>query len=207
MTRTANFDSVAWIYDPLTRLVFDSQMRKSQVLFFDSIPPHSTLLILGGGTGWILDELFASTRDCRVYYVEHSRAMLERAIKHGRGFDVRFIHGTWERLPDVTFDTVITHYFLDLFSEETLRRVCDAVRARLKQNGIWLVSDFVCSRAWHRAMIWVMYRFFRATCGIEAAHLPDWERCIAHTGFVSDEYEFFYGGFMKSMCFVRRNAP
>lgn len=206
MTRTANFDTVAPFYDQLVQLVFGKQMKKSQVQFLDSIPPGSTLLILGGGTGWILDEIFAHTRDCQIYYVERSQAMLERAKARGKGHNVTFVHGGWEHLPAVAFDVVITHYILDIFSDETLQHVCDAVSAKLKEDGTWLVSDFVCSRIWHHGMIWVMYRFFRVMCGIDATKLPDWQGCLARTGFVPREYEFFYGGFMKSMRLVRQNA-
>lgn len=206
MTRTPNFDAVAGFYDPLARMVFGNQMKASQVRFLNSIPSGATLLILGGGTGWILDELFARTADCRVYYVEHSRAMLERAMKHGKGFDITFIQGSWEYLPDAAFDGVITHYFLDLFPEHTLQRVCDTVSASLKEDGMWLVSDFVTSRIWHRAMIWAMYRFFRVMCGISTVQLPNWEECIKRAGFISRDSDFFYGGFMKSMHFVRGSA-
>ncbi|HEY8513383.1 MAG TPA: class I SAM-dependent methyltransferase [Cyclobacteriaceae bacterium] len=206
MTRKSNFDNVAWFYDPLVRIVFGKQMRMSQIRFLDTISPGSTVLILGGGTGWILDELFARTGDCTVYYVESSRSMLDRATKHGRGFNVRFIPGGWEGLPDVEFDAVITHYFLDLFTNHTLQRVCDAISARVKRGGTWLVSDFVQSRTWHRIMLWIMYRFFGITCGIEAAQLPAWEGHVARTGFVLRSYDFFYGGFMKSARFVRGNA-
>lgn len=206
MTRSANFDSVAWFYDPLTQLVFGNRLKKSQIRFLATIPPGSTVLILGGGTGWILDELFAHTPDCRVYYVESSRAMLERARAHGKGFKVAFKSGSWEQLPDIDFDAVITHYFLDLFSDRTLEQVSAAVNARLKQDGTWLVTDFVCSTTWHRVMLWVMYRFFRVTCGIDALQLPDWEGRLGRLGYVPKEYEYFYGGFMKSMRFARGNA-
>lgn len=206
MTRTANFDPVAWFYDPLSRLVFGNKMRASQVRFFDSIPPGSTILILGGGTGWILDALFARVPDGKVYFAERSGAMLKRAMSHGKGFDVKFIHAGWEDLPEVTFDVAITHYLLDIFSDETLPRVCDAVSAKLKKDGVWLVSDFAPSQIWHRALLWVMYRFFRVTCGIDAGRLPDWEGCLSRVGFFAQEYEFFYGGFLKSMRLVRENA-
>jgi tRNA (cmo5U34)-methyltransferase len=206
MTRKANFDNVAWFYDPLVRMVFGKTIRMSQVRFLDTRTPGSTILILGGGTGWILDELFARTRNCTVYYVESSRAMLERAMKHGKGFDVTFVAGSWEQLPDVEFDAVITHYFLDLFTNQTLQRVCDAVSARLKRGATWLVSDFVNFRGWHRVMLWIMYRFFGITCGIEAAQLPDWEECLARRGFVLRSYDFFYGGFIKSTRYVHGNA-
>lgn len=205
MKGKANFDNVAWLYDPLVRVVFADRMRQSQVRFLESIAPGSTVLILGGGTGRILDELSVRTRNCTVYYVESSRVMLDRARKHGKGLDVRFIEGSWEHVPDVAFDAVITHYFLDLFTNETLQRVCDAVGERLKRGGTWLVSDFVCLRSWHGAMLWLMYRFFRILCAIEASKLPDWEGCLERTGFVLRSYDFFYGGFMKSARFVLGN--
>src|SRR5690606_40816081 len=79
------------------------------------------------------------------------------------------------------------------FSRDWSSDVCSSdLSASLKEDGMWLVGDFVTSRIWHRAMIWAMYRFFRVMCGISTVQLPNWEECIKRAGFISRDSDFFY---------------
>src|SRR5690606_29926388 len=93
---------------------------------------------------------------------------------------VVFIHGTEDAIPrEMSFDVVITHYFLDLFPDERLREVCRTLDASLKAGGTWLVCDFVdTGKPWHRFLLAVMYAFFRVTAGVVARRLPAWQTSL-----------------------------
>lgn len=203
MSALSGFDRIAWFYDPLARLVFGRYIMESQTHFLDRIPPGSSVLIVGGGTGRILNELFARTSNCEVWYVEVSEKMLRKARRCGTSGKVHFIHGSWKNLPMHKFDVVVTNYFLDLFSDRTLKRVIQVISNELSAGGIWLVTDFTRSRKWHAAMLVVMYSFFRVLCEIEASTLPAWEEAISHAGFRPAGNKVAYGGFMKSVLFKR----
>ncbi|HEY9047693.1 MAG TPA: class I SAM-dependent methyltransferase, partial [Ohtaekwangia sp.] len=70
-----SFDSIAPVYDMLSRIVFGRSMVKSQRHFLKYIPAEASVLILGGGTGWIIQELFAVNNTCTIVYVEASQKM------------------------------------------------------------------------------------------------------------------------------------
>jgi spermidine synthase len=53
----ANFNNSAWFYDGLSRLVYGNALVEAQVYLLQFIRPNSKILIAGGGTGWILEEL------------------------------------------------------------------------------------------------------------------------------------------------------
>lgn len=203
MSRRSSFDSVAWFYDPLVRLVFGQSMVQSQTQFLNRIRDGAAVLVLGGGTGWILDEIFARADPAEVCYVETSSKMLEKAKKRRMKGIVRFVSGTWRGLPPEKFDVVITNYFLDLFTDSTLTEVIPSISNLLKDEGIWLATDFTAARWWHRLMLSVMYWFFRVLCRIEARSLPAWEHALTNAGFRSKEHAFHYRGFMKSVLFKR----
>ena len=203
MSAPYGFDRVAWFYDPLARLVFGRYMVESQTHFLDRISPGSSVLIVGGGTGWILDELFVRTSNCEVWYVEPSEKMLRRARQRGASGKVHFIRGTWKNLPVQKFDAVVTNYFLDLFTDRTLKEVIQVMGSALDAGGMWFVTDFTRGRKWHSAMLAVMYLFFRVLCNIEASTLPAWEEAMSHAGFRPAGSKFTYGGFMKSVLFKR----
>ena len=86
------FDLIAPYYDSLARLVFGDSIRHCQLEYLDKIPPGAQVLILGGGTGWLLGELMKINPSCRVWYLESSIKMLEmtkgkvRCIEFGNYF-------------------------------------------------------------------------------------------------------------------------
>lgn len=203
MSGPSNFDRIAWFYDPLARFVFGRYMLESQTHFLGRISPGSSVLIVGGGTGWILDEVFARATNCEVCYVESSEEMLRKARRRGRSGKVHFIHGSWKNLPAQQFDVVVTNYFLDLFADQTLMEVIRVIGDALNERGMWLVTDFTRSGKWHAAMLAAMYLFFRLLCRIEASSLPAWEEAMAHAGFRPAGNKLTYGGFMKSVLFKR----
>ncbi|MGB4971920.1 MAG: class I SAM-dependent methyltransferase, partial [Cyclobacteriaceae bacterium] len=118
------FDRVASFYDRLTGFVFWGSLIKAQECNLEAISDNSDVLVLGGGTGNFLNKLLSRNNGCRIWYVEASQKMIERAKKNLNFTDrIIFIHGTHENLPEQKFDVVITHFFVDLFTEQELRAV------------------------------------------------------------------------------------
>ena len=52
-----NYDSIALIYDRLARLVYGRSLVNAQLYLLDAIPAEAHVLIVGGGTGWVLEEI------------------------------------------------------------------------------------------------------------------------------------------------------
>jgi tRNA (cmo5U34)-methyltransferase len=119
------FNLVAGYYDWLVRLVFGKSMREAQAYFLKDVPPGCNVLILGGGTGWILRALLDKQPDCKVWYIEASSEMIKRTKQKIESDQrrVTFIHGTEDSIPDAGFDFVVTNFFLDLFPSAPLRKV------------------------------------------------------------------------------------
>ena len=53
----SNYDNSAAFYDQLSQMVFGKALIRAQLYLLQQVPPNSTVLIVGGGTGWILEEL------------------------------------------------------------------------------------------------------------------------------------------------------
>jgi ubiquinone/menaquinone biosynthesis C-methylase UbiE len=199
------FDSIAWAYDTLAKMVFGHSIVKAQVYFIGRIPDGSNILVLGGGSGKLISAIALVKRNCRVWYVEDSIKMIEKAkTRHpGRNY-VEFIHGTESDIPvGIQYDVVITNFYFDLFSGETLVAVMNKIKALLMPESLWIAADFIDAKSWwQNALLKIMYRFFRATCGIEATRLPPWEESMAELGTREIDRKFFYGGFIKSAIYI-----
>ena len=202
------FDWIAPYYDFLARLVFGGSIRRCQLVYLDEIRSKSNVLILGGGTGWILAELFKVNPTCRVWYVEASIKMMEKAKRRSEVlpiYQVTFIHGTERNLnqiADVRFDTVITNFYFDLFTSSSVRAVLENITRSIHHGSKLLVSEFVEGSKYQHVLLFVMYHFFKWTCSIEASRLPDWQGELKRHGFTERKTKMFRNGFIKSSLFV-----
>jgi ubiquinone/menaquinone biosynthesis C-methylase UbiE len=198
-----DFNAIAAFYDPLSTFIFRQSMTRAQTFFLEEVPPGASVLMLGGGTGWLLAKLLRLNLTCTVSYIEASSKMLGLSMNKISAAEtkrVNFIHGTEDSIPShIVFDVVITPFFLDLFVAERGYTVVEKVRRCLHSKGIWLVTDFMNTAWWHSAMLYVMYRFFKTTAHLEASKLPDWEIILKRNGLTELKSRFFYSGFIKSV--------
>ncbi|HCW08697.1 MAG TPA: hypothetical protein DGG95_15165 [Cytophagales bacterium] len=198
-----DFDKIAAVYDWLARFVFGKNIIHAQKFFLNKISDGATVLILGGGTGEILAEIVKNKNGIQVCYVELSPEMISIAKKKfDSNHQIQFIEGTENNIPsDKKFDVVITNFYLDLFSNQSLKFVLEKIKKSTTTQALWLVTDFVNDRLWHRAMLKMMYLFFRITCNIEATNLPNWRNEMIKLGGIEIDSKFFYGKFIKSSVF------
>jgi tRNA (cmo5U34)-methyltransferase len=201
-----NFDSIAPFYDQLSNLIFGSAIKQSQIAYLSAIRQGGKVLILGGGTGWILSALFAINPTCEVWYIDSSTRMinLSKKVAMDSKHKVFFILGTEDAIPPgILFDAVITNFYLDLFTPTSCKTVIDKIRSSLHAKSLWIVSDFINTTWWHSAMLRIMYRFFKIMSGIQASSLCDWKTLLEQNGFALLQSSQFFAGFIKSVVFSR----
>ena len=116
------------------------------------------------------------------------------------------MQGTEEMIPSgMVFDVVITNFYLDLFSDEKLKRTLQRIHVHTEPTSTWLAVDFVDGQIWwHRWMLKIMYLFFRAVCDIEAKELPRWHQRLQEAGWRETHGKFWYGAFIRSTVWERR---
>ncbi|MFD2934458.1 class I SAM-dependent methyltransferase [Spirosoma flavum] len=207
---SGDFNWIAPVYDALAFTVFGHKLQRAQLVFLDQIPTATSVLIVGGGTGWLLEQVLLRCQPKRVVYLETSTQMLARASR-------RMVHksllGSVEfRLGDETtllpgepFDVIITPFVLDLFSETTLQvNFIPQLLSVLKPTGQWFVTDFVQTDSWwQKALLWSMIRFFGLTAGIRVGALADWQQCMARAGLTLRARKPQVGGMVSTEVWKR----
>lgn len=199
-----DFDSVAKIYDALSKFVFGKSMVDAQTFFLSEIPQRAKVLILGGGTGWLLEELIKRNASCEIWYIEASLKMLELSKKRLNNSKLRihYIHGTESSISSGTsYDAVITNFFLDLFAEKTCQDVVKKIESLIHPGGKWIITEFENTRWWHGALLKIMYTFFRKISSIEASKLPAWKTIVSQQNLVESKSVLFYRDFIKTVVY------
>ncbi|GAB4043562.1 class I SAM-dependent methyltransferase [Spirosoma litoris] len=200
-----NFNWVVPVYDALAFVVFGHRLQRAQTIFLERIPPNATVLIVGGGTGWLLEQILLKCQPKHVIYLETSSCMLARAsqrlVRKALVGSVEFRVGDESSvMTDERFDVILTPFVLDLFTDQTLHTVfLPRLRAGLKTSGVWLVTDFVEPKIWwQKGLLWTMIQFFRLTAGIQTTHLADWQKQLAESGLTCKERQIQVGGMVSA---------
>jgi ubiquinone/menaquinone biosynthesis C-methylase UbiE len=200
-----NYDKIAGYYDRLSRIVFGQSIINAQRCLLPYIKENSTLLVVGGGTGWILEEI-AGIRPAglEITYVEISAGMIELAQKRNyKQNNVQFVHESVETfIPLHTYDVILTPFLFDNFSAVNAPVIFDKLDAVLKPEGHWLFADFVYDsregKLWQKLLLKTMYTFFRLVCNIEASALNDMEALFSRYRYQLISSTFHYRRFIWS---------
>ena len=205
-----NYDKIAKVYDMLSRTVFGKSIVKAQTGLLTYIPAHSHVLLVGGGTGWILEEITKlHPTGLTIDYVESSAQMIALSEKKNCGDNiVNFINLPIENYNHTgQYEVILTPFLFDNFKPDKTRAIFNGLNAMLKNKGLWLYADFVYNEndgaVWQKVLLKVMYTFFRVTCNIETDTIENME-----PHFIPEYKKIFqnefYGGFIKSVAYQKR---
>jgi tRNA (cmo5U34)-methyltransferase len=211
----SGFDRVSAFYDPLSRLVFGGALEQAQLALLPFVPDKARVLLIGGGSGKLLEQLLGTGKKLQILYLEASPNMLRKAqqraqakIKSINSAEVDFRLGTEDALlPQEQFDVVLTPFLLDLFPAPRLRHLMQRLHAALVPGGWWLFADF-----WpvvsppplrQRLLLRGMYVFFGLLSKVKARRLPDFGAQFRAL-YLQEEYaKAFYAGMVQAKVYRR----
>jgi ubiquinone/menaquinone biosynthesis C-methylase UbiE len=199
---STNYDNAAWFYDRLSRVVYGKALVNAQLHILPYVPENSNVLIVGGGSGWILEELTRiQPSGLSITYVEISAKMM--ALSQKRNLDNNTVIYLNSAVQDTTlstdFDVIITAFLFDNFKPDTLKSVFDHLQQSLKAGGLWLNTDFqLTGKWWQNALLKSMLLFFRVLCNVEATTLPDIDGQFRLNGYEVVTAKNFFGDFISS---------
>lgn len=136
------YNSIAGFYSLLSRIVFGNDLIGVQEMTLAMDLPEKDLLILGGGNGDILPFLYKTCPQLDITFVDASSKMLHLA-KGQKASDqkVEFIH-TDQYQNDSTFQAILLPFFLDVLSENELKRHISAIKKMSDENTMIYLVDF-----------------------------------------------------------------
>lgn len=202
-----NYDNSASFYDRLSRLVFGDALMKAQRYFLPQIPADARVMIIGGGTGKILEEISkVHPSELRITYVEISAKMMALSRKRNAGANqLEFINKAIEdvELPQV-FDVIITPFLFDNYAAKTLPATFRHIHQMLKPGGLWFNTDFQLTGKWWQAVLLKsMLLFFKVLCGVESWRLPDVEREFGKHGYTLAGTKLFFKDFVGTRMYKK----
>lgn len=186
----SGYDDLARAYRWFELVMFQKRLWRARIALVDSIktnlPRSPRVLVLGDGDGRLLSHLCTSLPTATFTSVEKSEKMLrlqqERTASHKTR--VKLIHADATKLAasdfeiDASYDLLVSAFFLDCFSEQTLNRCLPVWLQSMKPGGLFYWVDFMQPKAgwqYYRAKIYltIMHVFFRCTTDLANKQLVD----------------------------------
>jgi ubiquinone/menaquinone biosynthesis C-methylase UbiE len=215
---SADFDALAPYYGWMEWALAGRKLQRCRAVFLRAISPPRRALVVGQGHGSFVTELLRAHPEVRCTCVDSSSRMLEEArarVRAGGWSETRveFVHAdvlAWAPPPE-KFDLIVTHFVLDCFRPEQLDRALPKLSAAAGPAATWLLADFQEPAAgpakWRaRAIIEVMYVFFRWAAGLPANRLTPPDSFLARQGFILRGRRTFDWGLLHSDVWVRADA-
>ena len=193
------YDQFAPFYKTVETLVYGKALQQARCAGLSAASPES-VLVVGDGNGRFLEQAIRAWPDAHFVSVDASEGMLREAKRRVTAPQVKFIHADiFDALHGIegqTFDVIVTHFFMDCFREDTLERLIPKLLGHLSIAGTWCISDFTNQKFYHRAMLWVMYRFFHTFTETPAQRLPDYRKILVENGLVPENLGSWRLGFI-----------
>jgi hypothetical protein len=146
-----------------------------------------------------------------VDFIELSPKMIELAERRVSGMGQTFRERVKFRAGDVRecplrldgYDLIVTHFFLDCFSESEVAGLVSRLAQWATPGALWVLSEFreaegAIGRIWTRGVIWGLYLAFRFTTGLQVTRLPDYVAALSREGFCARREERALGGLLHS---------
>lgn len=202
------YDNVSWFYDRLSRLVFGNKLHAAECYFLSAIMPADNILIAGGGSGLILEDITKlHPRGLSITYIDASPKMIALAQERNAGDNkVSFIASPVQNIKlSSDYDVIITPFLFDNFAGATATEVFKHLDRSLHSNGQWLYTDFRnTGKAKHGLLLKSMYMFFGTLCGIRTSTLPDMDALFAQHAYELKKESSSMNGFVASMVYVKQ---
>jgi len=180
-----NYNNIAWIYDWLAKIVFGRKQELAMRAFLRSIPQNSKVLVVGGGTGKIINYLGDLNKQLEVDFVEQSANMIryakKREVSH---LKVNFYHQSIIDFNMTEYDVILTNFFFDQFSQAWALLFLQHLKPKLRPNGRLIFSDFInTNHIWDRLVTHLMFYFFQLTANIRTNRFPPYDLIFSALGF------------------------
>jgi|UPI00047EB231 SAM-dependent methyltransferase len=207
MSRTANFDAIAVPYRTLEYLTLGKKLERTRLHFLDRVRTAHRALVLGDGDGRFLAQLFAANPKLQVTAIDSSARMLDLLQQRCALFADRLQTVQVDALgyipsPSATYDLLVSHFFLDCFTERQLNELIGHIAPALEANAQWLLSDFRIPSGRMRlpaqVLVRSLYLAFHILTGLRTTSLPHHASCLSAAGFARVDRKLYLGGILSA---------
>ncbi|WP_027000647.1 class I SAM-dependent methyltransferase [Eisenibacter elegans] len=207
------FDRLAPVYDLMMWVVFWGQLgratRATVRETLSGLPANSRVLVIGGGSGAILQPIWQCCPLAEIVYVEPAPRMMRRAQQQCNA--VQKDRCNWiarpTAIPRQPYDAVLTCFVLDLFAPPQNKLFVAQWATYLRVGGRWGYTDFCAGEqayGWRRLLIGLMYVLCHCIAPLPHRRYYHYEQALlAHPLLQAQKPRHYFGKLIKGQVFER----
>lgn len=209
MSSPARFGRLARLYRWMEYFSFGPYLAECRNLYLNETACHRCALVYGDGDGRFLTKLVRRVPEIQIVAIDASAAMLHQAAQGlPQTCQVRLIQSDAlvcdpAHFPEAPFDLVISHFFLDCFTETEIATLLALVHDAVSENALWIVSDFAIperfpARQISACIVRCLYLAFGLLTGLTARRLPDHGKVMREAGWILENRRTLLFGLLAS---------
>jgi SAM-dependent methyltransferase len=188
-----DFDRIARPYRWLEYLSFGPMLEHCRFYRLTQLTDAQRALVLGDGDGRFIARLLQKNPSLHADILDLSPVMLQilkARVVNADALNRVTLHCTdaLEFLPAGSYDSVVTHFFLDCFSTSEVRNLAARIRCLLTPNASWVISEFAIPTGPMslpaKLFIRSLYAAFGLLTGLKTRQLPDHSAALNSLGMV-----------------------
>jgi ubiquinone/menaquinone biosynthesis C-methylase UbiE len=204
-----NFDKIARPYRWLEYVTLGKALENSRLHFLPQLLERRHALVLGDGDGRFLAQLLKHNPSLRADAVDSSSLMLqllrqrcEAASPSTHSRLCTHHHNALTFPLKGPYDLIVTHFFLDCFTQSELDSLIARIAPTLSPSALWLISDFRVPsgpmRLPAKLLIRSLYLAFRILTGLRTTHLPDHVTPLKQSGLKRISHQHWLAGLLTT---------
>jgi ubiquinone/menaquinone biosynthesis C-methylase UbiE len=194
----ANFNRLAHAYRWMEYLSFGTCLMYVRQWRIPEMQHRRRALVYGDGDGRFLARLVRQAPGLQVTAVDASARMLQVAARRlPPAASVQLVQadalGFQPSREQLSFepggyDLIVSHFFLDCFSEDEVGCLVERVNAAAAESAVWVISDFAVPQGAIAGVLgrWIirgLYQVFGLLTGLETRRLPDHGPILRQSGW------------------------
>lgn len=198
------YDNIALWYDSLSKLIFLGSQQRIQRKLITSLKDGDRMLIIGGGSGWILEDINRLYRqNIEITYIEQSGKMLEMTKKrHFNPLAVNMIQANiFEYSLLGEYNIIFTPFIFDHFNLQESQILFDKLDFHLTKGGLWLHTDFTYDsrygKWWKQLYMSAIFLFFKWVIGLKNKTLTNIEPIFLKKNYHCTYKKYTYMKFIQ----------
>jgi hypothetical protein len=207
-----DFSRLARAYRWMEYATFGPWLSRARSAYLPAVSGCHRALVLGDGDGRFTASLLRASPAINIHAVDASpamlRALVRRAGPHAGRVRTQLADArTWQprsdNAPDLAYDAIFTHFFLDCLTTEEVQSLAKGIRGSVSPSAVWVISEFAIPPGWYgrvfaRPLVWTLYRVFGLLTGLAVRGLPDHHSALCAAGFILHNRRTWLGGLLTS---------
>jgi ubiquinone/menaquinone biosynthesis C-methylase UbiE len=211
---------IAPFYEFFERISFGRSLERRRIAFLSKMLGAREILECGGGDGRFITRLVDENAEATIDFVDLSSKMTELAKRRvfrtlprdckRIAFHNQDIRRFSPRPNCKVYDLIITHFFLDCFTDDQTQAIVTRISGWAAPDAKWIVSEFNVPnkrfrRIWTAGIVRSLYIAFGITTDLQTTRLPDYGSALLRVGFQRESVEDACGGLLQSSLWRRAN--